>query len=390
VLIVLAAALEILAAITVVPGVVFAGSNDGAIRAYSTTDSSIVWQYDTNLGGRAGNVLLAFGVADDKTEVGRVLSDPAPNPVGGVLSDPAGAVSERARADSDPPNPRDLEGVWSFATLTPFERPQELAGKPFFTDEEASAFVADTLSRNDRDRRDGGPAVDSARGVADFWFDRGTGVATLDGKKLTSLVIDPPDGRVPPLTADARARQAARNTDNREHPADGPENRSLQERCLSFNAGPPINIGPYNNFVQIFQTRDAVVIYTEMIHDARIVWTDGRPHAPAGIRQWLGDSRGRWEGDTLVVDTTNFTDKTGFRGSSERLHLVERFRRVDANTLRYEYIVDDPSTFTKPWTAVLPMTRASARIYEYACQEGNYALPDILRGARYQEQHPAR
>jgi hypothetical protein len=278
--------------------------------------------------------------------------------------------------------------VWSFATLTPFERPAELATREFFTDEEAAAFVADTLSRNDRDRRDGGAAVDAARGVADYWFDRGTGLATMNGKTLTSLVIDPPDGRVPPLTAGARARNAARAADNRDHPADGPENRSLQERCLAFNAGPPIGLGPYNNYVQIFQTRGAVVIFTEMIHDARIVWTDGRPHAPAPIKQWLGDSRGRWDGNTLVVDTTNFTDKTGFRGSGDGLHLVERFTRVDADTLHYEYTVEDPATFTKPWTAVLPMKKSDERIYEYACQEGNYALPDILRGARYQEKQP--
>ena len=127
-----------------------------------------------------------------------------------------------------------------------------------------------------------------------------------------------------------------------------------------------------------------------MIHDARIVWTDSRPHLPAAIKRWLGDSRGRWEGDTFVVDTTNFTDKTNFRGTSDTLHLVERLRRVDANTLHYEYTVDDPSTFTKPWTAVLPMTKSSERIYEYACQEGNYALPDILRGARYQEKQSGR
>jgi len=269
--------------------------------------------------------------------------------------------------------------------LTPFERPAELADKPYFTDEEAEAFVKDTLARNDRDRRDGGAATDAARGVADFWFDRGTGVAVLNGRKLTSLVVDPPDGRVPALTDAARARAAARNADNREHPADGPENRSLQERCLSFNAGPPINLGPYNNYVQLFEMPNAVIIFTEMIHDARVVWMDGRPHLPAHVKLWLGDSRGRWEGKTLVVDTTNFTDKTGFRGSSDQLHLVEKFTRVDANTLQYEYTVDDPATFTRPWTVVLPMTKSDERLYEYACQEGNYALPDILRGARYEE-----
>jgi hypothetical protein len=278
-----------------------------------------------------------------------------------------------------------LEGVWNYATLTPFERPAELAGVEFFTDEQAAEFEAQTIGRNDRDRRDGGAAVDAARGVADYWFDRGEHVASVNGKKRTSWVVDPPDGKVPSLTAEGRARMAARNADAREHPADGPENRSLQERCLAFNAGPPIGLGPYNNILQITQTRDAIVIYTEMIHDARIVWTDGRPHAPTVFRQWLGDSRGHWEGKTLVVDTTNFTDKNPFRGSGESLHLVERFTRIDANTLLYEFTVDDPATFTGPWTAQLPMTKSDERIFEYACHEGNYALPDILRGARYQE-----
>jgi hypothetical protein len=280
---------------------------------------------------------------------------------------------------------RDLEGVWNFATLTPFERPAPFASQEFFTDEQAETFEADTIGGNDRDRRDGGAAVDAARGVGEYWFDRGTHVGTLDGRKRTSWVIDPPDGRVPPLTAEARARAAARNADAREHPADGPENRSLQERCLAFNAGPPINLGPYNNYVQIFQTRDAVVVFTEMIHDARIIPLDGRPHVAPAIRQWLGDSRGRWEGNTLVVDTTNFTGKTNFRGTGERLHLVERFTRADAKTLRYEFTVDDPDTFTRPWTAVVPMMKSDDRIYEYACHEGNHALPNILGGARYQE-----
>jgi len=282
--------------------------------------------------------------------------------------------------------PRDIEGVWSYATLTPFERPAELAGVEFFTDAQAAEFEAQLIERNDRDRRDGGAATDAARGVADFWFDRGEHVVSFEGRKRTSWVIDPPDGRVPALTPDARARQAARNADARDHPADGPENRSLQERCLAFNAGPPIGLGPYNNFLQIFQTRDAVVIYTEMIHDARIVWTDGRPHLPPAQRRWLGDSRGRWEGNTLVVDTINFTDKNPFRGAGENLHLTERFRRTDANTLLYEFTVDDPTTFVRAWTAQLPMSKSDERIFEYACHEGNYALPDILRGARFQEQ----
>jgi hypothetical protein len=291
---------------------------------------------------------------------------------------------------SNPSTSPDLEGIWNFATLTPFERPAALAGQEFFTEEQAAKFEADAIGNNDRDRRDGGAAVDAARGVGDYWFDRGTHVATLDGRKRTSWVIDPPDGRVPPLTAEARARAAARAADARDHPADGPENRSLQERCLAFNAGPPIALGPYNNYVRIFQMPGAVVVFTEMIHDARIVPTDQRPHLSQDIRQWLGDSRGHWEGNTLVVDTTNFTAKTNFRGSGEGLHLVERFTRADANTLRYEFTVDDPATFTKPWTAMVPMTKSDDRMFEYACHEGNHALPNILGGARYQEKQALR
>ena len=152
-----------------------------------------------------------------------------------------------------------------------------------------------------------------------------------------------------------------------------------------FNAGPPMLPGPYNNYVQIFQMDRAVVILNEMIHDARVIPLDGSAHAPAAVRRWQGDSRARWDANTLVVDTTNFTDKTNFRGSSERLHLVERFTRVDAKTLVYEFTVDDPTAFTRPWSAALPMTKTTDRVFEYACHEGNYALADILRGARAEE-----
>jgi hypothetical protein len=281
--------------------------------------------------------------------------------------------------------PGDLEGVWAFATLTPLERPAEFEGKPAVGEAEAAAWVADQLERNNRDRRDGGAAVDVGRAVNDYWFERGTALALVDGKRITSMIVDPPDGRLPLLTPQARERAAARAADNREHSADGPENRSLQERCLAFNAGPPIQVGPYNNFVKILQFGDRVIIFTEMIHDARIVWLDGRPHLPDAARLWLGSSRGKWNGKTLVVDTKNFNGKVGFRGTGERLHLVERFTRVDANQLLYEFTVDDPDTFTRPWTARMPMTRTDARLFEYGCHEGNHALEDILRGARYGE-----
>jgi hypothetical protein len=275
----------------------------------------------------------------------------------------------------------DLEGVWNFATLTPLERPPQLGDKEFLTEAEAAAFVRDTLERNNRDRRDGGPEVDVARAVNDGWFDRGTSLARVNGRFRTSLVSNPANGRLPAQTPEARARVVAETADNRQHPADGPENRSLQERCLAFNAGPPILPGPYNNYLQISQFPGYVVLLTEMIHDARIV-----PIGPAPERlhvpRWLGEPRGRWEGATLVVDSIHFNGINDVRGSDAQLHLTERFTRVDRDTLLYEFTVDNPTAFTGPWSAVLPMTRSEDRMFEYACHEANYALMDILRGAR--------
>jgi hypothetical protein len=284
------------------------------------------------------------------------------------------------------PQPPNLEGTWTFATLTPLERPAEFADKPALTTEEAAAHERRLMEQNNRDRRNAASAeADLGGAYNEFWWERGTHLATVGGKKLTSLIVDPPDGRIPALTPEGQQRAAARAADRRDHPADGPESRSLAERCLMFNAGPPMLSGPYNNYVQILQFTDQVVILNEMIHDARIVPLDGRPHAPASIRRWQGDSRGRWEGNTLVVETTNFTDKTNFRGADERLHLIERFTRVDDTTLLYEFTVDNPTAFTRPWSAMLPMTRTGDRLLEYACHEGNYALEGILRGARVQE-----
>jgi hypothetical protein len=281
--------------------------------------------------------------------------------------------------------PADLEGVWAFATLTPLERPAEFEGKPFVGEAEAAAWAGQQLERGNRDRRDGGAAVDVGRAVNDFWFERGTELARLGERRITSMIVDPQDGKLPPLTPLAREREVVRAADSREHPADNPENRSLQERCLAFNAGPPIQVGPYNNFVQILQFGDRILIFNEMIHDARIVWLDGRAFPPETVKLWLGASRGKWEGKTLVVDTRNFNGKVGFRGTGEQLHLIERFTRLAANELLYEFSVDDPDTFTLPWTARMPMTRSNGSIFEYACHEGNHALEGILRGARYAE-----
>jgi hypothetical protein len=294
---------------------------------------------------------------------------------------PVVLLAQRAKE----PQP-DLSGTWSFSTLTALERPAEFAGKEFLTEAEAAAVSRRPLERNNRDNRDtSNRDADVGGAYNEFWWDRGTTVALVGGKYRTSLIVDPPDGRVPALTAEAQARAAARAAERRAHPADGPEDRSLGERCLMFNAGPPMLPGPYNNFMQVIQTRDHVVIYNEMIHDARVIPLDGRPHAAASARFWLGDSRGRWEGQTLVVDTSNFTDKTNVRGSSPNLHLTERFTRTDAGTLLYEFRVDDPSSFVKPWSAALPMRKTADQLFEYACHEGNHALQGILRGARFEE-----
>ena len=279
----------------------------------------------------------------------------------------------------------DLQGVWNFSTITPLERPAEFSGKEFLTDAEARDYEQRVVERSNRDRRESTAEADVSSAYNEFWWDRGVHAARVHGKVRTSLIVDPPDGRLPPLTADAQARATARAEARREHPAYGPEDRSLGERCLLFNAGPPMLSGPYNNFVQILQTRDHVVIHNEMIHDARVIPRDGRPHLPASVRLLLGDSRGRWDGDTLVVETTNFTDKTNVRGSGPGLKLTERLTREGPSTLLYQFTVDDPASFTKPWTAVLPMTRADGQLYEYACHEGNYAMTGILRGARSEE-----
>jgi hypothetical protein len=277
-----------------------------------------------------------------------------------------------------------LDGVWTFSSLTPVERPQEFAGRATMTAEEAKRYAATVLQRQNADRRDGGVDADLARAYNDGWYERGDQVAYVNGEYRTSLVVDPPDGRIPALTAEAQRRRAAIFEDRRVHPADNPENRSLAERCLLFNAGPPNLPGPYNNYVQVMEFPDHVVVFNEMIHDARVIRLNGT-HPPAHVRRWLGDSIGKWEGGTLVVDTTNFSDKTNFRGASDQMHLVERYTRVNDDTLLYEFTITDPAAFTKPWSVALPMKRTEEQIFEYACHEGNEAMTGMLRGARFGE-----
>ena len=280
----------------------------------------------------------------------------------------------------------DLQGNWTNATLTPFERPKDLAGKEFFTPKEAAEFTRTTLERANRDRR-GATAQDDVGGAYnEVWFERGTKV----GSNLrTSIVVDPTDGRVPSLTPEASVAAAARAA-VQGRPPEGPEDFTLPVRCLQWGtSGPPMVPGPYNNNYRIVQARDYIVINVEMIHDARVIPLNGSGHVSPAIRLWLGDSVGHWEGDTLVVDTTNFSGKTHFRGSDQKLHVVESFTRTGPDTIRYWFAIDDPTAFTKPWSGELIMTPAPGPLYEYACHEGNYSLLNMLEGARGAEKADA-
>jgi hypothetical protein len=353
-----------------------------------------------------------------------------PAPIGAQSSAPKKALRVRSAATSAGVAagglPRtadghpDLQGTYDLGTLTPLER---APGSPLIlSDEQAKTLEAQVAQKSniangaiDPDRTappkggDGTPGpYGNVGGYNNFWLDPGSHYTQIDGQKRASLIIDPPDGRVPALTeaagqrrtADPYARrptsdEAAREDDpGFEGPEayNDPEIRPLAERCLvgfSSTSGPPIlPTYFYNNLHQIVQTRDSVMILTEMVHDARVIRMNAQ-HAPPTVRKWLGDSIGRWDGDTLVVDTTNFTDKTRFRGSTPSLHVVERFTRLDANTLRYQFTIEDPETWTKPWTAEYSWPRTNDLLYEYACHEGNYAMGNILRGARLKETEEA-
>ncbi|MBV8729747.1 MAG: hypothetical protein JO336_08050 [Acidobacteriia bacterium] len=317
----------------------------------------------------------------------------------------------------------DLQGTYDLATMTPLER---LPGDPpFLTKEKAEALQKAELARRAKDdqpsRADrpappvGGDnsapksffeALEKAGGGAvggynRFWLSQGTVFTVIDGQVRTSIVVDPADGHVPPYNQKARQRLAAARatptSDARESQDptaeppgafDNPEQRPLGERCLlgfGSTSGPPaLPDYFYNDLHQIVQTQDSIMILTEMVHDARVVRMNAQ-HLPKTIRRWMGDSVGHWEGDTLVVDTTNFNEKTRFRNSTENLHVIERFSRLDDHTLLYRFTVEDPDTWDRPWTGEYTWPATTKPIYEYACHEGNYALGDILRGARKQE-----
>jgi hypothetical protein len=282
----------------------------------------------------------------------------------------------------------DLQGIWANSTLTPLQRPKGFEDKAFFTEADAPAFQKAVLE-----------GTLALLGEVEL---KTSGEFGLESGKLvpdrrTSLIIDPPNGTIPPLLPDAQRRLDASIERKKQHPADGPEDLNAAERCLLWpNQGaPPMLPPPYNPNIQIFQTHQYVAILIEMFHDARVIPLDGRPHPQATMRQWKGDSRGRWEGDTLVVDTTNFASTGVYNrfdalsGSDEGLHVIERFTRVDADTLLYQFTVDDPTAYTRQWSAKIPMTRTDDQMFEFACHEENYGMAHILSGARAEERAAA-
>lgn len=284
-----------------------------------------------------------------------------------------------------------FEGTWNSATATPLERPAQLKDKPFFTPAEAVEWERQIAQRNEEPPPD---AAAKRTGTGTYnTFYREWGTHTVKTRR-TSIVYDPPDGRIPALTP--AAAEIKRRRIERLKAGENPEDLGLQDQCLTFlTAGPPMLPYSYNSNYGIVQTKDALVIHAEMIHDARIIHLDGRPHLPQSIRSWLGDSIGHWEGNTLVVDTTNFNDAGGFYGDAggnfgwdRNLHLIERFSLFDANTLLYQFEIDNPTAFTQRWKGELTMTRATGNIYEFACHEGNYSLTNMLRGYRAAERKP--
>jgi hypothetical protein len=287
----------------------------------------------------------------------------------------------------------DLRGVWNFSSNTPLERPAKYADQEFLTADDVERIRAEAIA--EIERSDGNSSQGGVGGYNQFWIEG----LPIEENTRTSLLIDPPNGRMPARVPGAPVAFGGLGPDIKgELPVrftvggigkDHPEQRGLSERCLmGFNSVPPFMPSMYNNNVQLFQNEDHVVIFNEMIHEARIVPIDGRPHLPEDIAQWTGDSRGYWDGDTLVVETTNFTDKTqSFRGTgiSANMHLIERFTRVSDDQVNYVFTVNDPQAFAAPFTVEVPMHKMEEELYEYACHEGNYGMVNILRGQRIED-----
>lgn len=308
---------------------------------------------------------------------------------------PAGKWQVPRMADGAP----DLQGMWTNATITPLERPKEFGERLVISDAEAQRLEAENQKFTEEADAPTDPKTRTQDlpnscglgftgadcGYNFFWLDRGQSVIAVNGERRSSLIIQPKDGRVP-LLPERQKLLAERFTTMRTN-FDGPEARPLGERCLlafGSSSGPPMLPVLYNNHYQIVQSKDTVLILVEMVHDARIIRLNGKP-LPKHIRKWMGDSIGRWEDDTLVVETTNFTEQESFRGSTPDMKVIERFTRVAPDTINYQVTLEDPTAFSQPWTAEFPFRATNEPIYEYACHEGNYALPGILAGAREDE-----
>jgi hypothetical protein len=306
-------------------------------------------------------------------------------------AEPRVKAPAKAKAFTPPRTPwgePDLQGIYSNRTITPFERPDEFAGKETLSDAETAELERRVADRSADKREAKGTEADVSRAYNEFWWDRGTKVTT----NRSSLLIDPADGRVPPLTEEAQRRAldewkqpALRGGGANGRGADTYRDRSLFERCITRGMPGAMSPSAYNNNYRIVQSPGYVAISIEMLGGVRIIPTDGRAHVNTGLRQWMGDSRGHWENNTLVVETTNFTNKTLYRGAAENLHLIERFTRVDPDTIDYRFTVEDSTTFTRPWTVAVPYLRIDEQMYEYACHEGNYGMEGILSGARFEE-----
>jgi len=294
---------------------------------------------------------------------------------------PLAAQPKKWTAPRTPDGHPDLEGFWTSASVVPLERPAELKGKEFYTEQEAAENQKRVMGISSWERL--GTQAPEHYNMSQYGLDLSQ--AKIASTLRTSLIVGP-EGRVPPLTSEAQKRIADRAAKNRGHQFDSVENRPLQERCLLYaSEGPPMLPAAFNSNLQIVQEPGHFVVLQEMIHSARVIPTDGSRHLPPAIRQWFGDSRGHWEGETFVIDTTNFTDKTAFRGSTANLHLVERFTRVDQDTIVYEFTAEDPATWTRPWTAQIQLARIDGPIFEFACHEGNQGVANTLRGARATE-----
>ena len=331
--------------------------------------------------------LASFGVLLAATALTalatRNVAGQAPAPAKPLPAKPA--AGKKWTVPRTPDGQPDFQGYWTNSTYVPLERPDKVT-KAFYTEEEFTAVIKSAAAR-EQEQTEPGTVADVHYDFTQFGLDRSQS-AFVKNDLRTSMIIDPANGKMPPLTAEGQKRAADRAAERRRMGAttDAVQNMPVGTRCLIMaGSGPPMMNSGYNSNYQIVQGTGYVMILVEMIHDARIIPTDGRAPLPANVRQWMGDSRGHWEGDTLVIETTNLNGKNPFRGSSENMRITERIARVDADTLSYRFTVDDPGTWATPWTAEAPMTKSVGPIFEHACHEGNYGVTNTLAGARLED-----